>query len=177
MGLPRRSPILRASAEKLPLEVVHNPAPIPPLDLPSNSVDVVIAAGAFERVEDKAALLKEAHRVVCPGGRLIFVEPLEDLATSSSRKKLSNDILEILQQPKFLPRPIADHTRNLGRRAGLKIVWNLDWRAGPNIVWKLRQRAGTKIVRVGSKNEWNFVRRAGPIVRNFGQIAGPKYQK
>ena len=72
--------ILRASAEKLPLEVVHNPAPIPPLDLPSNSVDVVIAAGVFERVEDKAALLKEAHRVVCPGGRLIFVEPLEDLA-------------------------------------------------------------------------------------------------
>jgi ubiquinone/menaquinone biosynthesis C-methylase UbiE len=45
------------------------------LDLPDDSVDRVHTDRVLQHVEDPAAVLGEAHRVIKPGGRAVFAEP------------------------------------------------------------------------------------------------------
>lgn len=44
------------------------------IDLPGSSVDAVVASWVLCTVADPAAVLAEAHRVLKPGGRLVFIE-------------------------------------------------------------------------------------------------------
>jgi SAM-dependent methyltransferase len=46
-----------------------------PLELPDESVDVVLAIRALQTIGDTREVLAEAHRVLVPGGRVIVVEP------------------------------------------------------------------------------------------------------
>ena len=54
------------------------------LSLPANSVDVVCCCQALERLEDKRGTIAAAYRALKPGGRLIFVEPIDNLDTLES---------------------------------------------------------------------------------------------
>mmetsp|Transcript_18005 Transcript_18005/g.47309 ORF Transcript_18005/g.47309 Transcript_18005/m.47309 type:complete len:209 (+) Transcript_18005:1309-1935(+) len=47
------------------------------LALPPNSVDVVCCCQALERLDDSRGTIAAAYRSLKPGGRLIFVEPIE----------------------------------------------------------------------------------------------------
>lgn len=54
--------------------------------MPDASVDTVVSAGALAAADDVEALLAEAKRVLRPGGRLLFVEPVVAAAGSRLRR-------------------------------------------------------------------------------------------
>ena len=69
--------LLTASAEEIPL--------------PDDSVDIVTSNGIYNLSPDKAAVLREVHRVVRPGGRTIFSEIVSKAALGEdTRSKLSD---------------------------------------------------------------------------------------
>jgi ubiquinone/menaquinone biosynthesis C-methylase UbiE len=69
----------RATENGLPtdgrLSFVHGPAD--DLPLPDGSVDAVISSFVFQLVPDRLAALREAHRLLRPGGRLAYVTWLD----------------------------------------------------------------------------------------------------
>jgi SAM-dependent methyltransferase len=63
-------------------------APAESIPLPDNSVDIVTSNGIYNLSPDKAAVLREVHRVVRPGGRTIFSEIVLKAPLEESAKKL-----------------------------------------------------------------------------------------
>ena len=57
------------------LRFVHGPADL--LPLPDGSVDLVISSFVLQLVPDRLAALREAHRLLRPGGRLAYVTWLD----------------------------------------------------------------------------------------------------
>jgi SAM-dependent methyltransferase len=56
------------------------------LSVPGGSLDTVVSTGALAEAEDVSELLREAMRVLRPGGRLLFVEPVAAPAGSWVRR-------------------------------------------------------------------------------------------
>lgn len=54
------------------------------INLPSNSVDVILLSHVLEHVDDDALALREMHRVLVPGGKLFVQVPL-------GRKEVTDD--------------------------------------------------------------------------------------
>ncbi len=88
-GCGRRAPILRKFAEKAqkligvdledPIEVIpevkYIKGNISSIDIPENSVDVVISRAVLEHVPDPDAVFKEIERILKSGGSFIFLVP------------------------------------------------------------------------------------------------------
>jgi len=69
----KNATFLKGSIEKIPL--------------PSDSVDVVISNCVINLAEDKAAVIREAYRVLRPGGRLAVADMVEVETLSAELKK------------------------------------------------------------------------------------------
>jgi SAM-dependent methyltransferase len=54
--------------------------------IPTQSVDVVISNHSLEHVPHPLATLREFHRVLRPGGRLVLVTPFDDWRSDGSRR-------------------------------------------------------------------------------------------
>lgn len=92
LGLDLSSAMLAKARANLASQGVNNAtflnAPADAIPLPDASVDLVTANGIFNLSPDKDAVMREAHRVLRKGGRLIFAEivlreqiPAEDRRT------------------------------------------------------------------------------------------------
>lgn len=79
------------------------------LTYPSDSFDLLISNDVFEHVPDLQASLREARRVLKPGGVLIFSIPF-DLSKEESRVRavLRNGALEHLEEPEYHGNPLSE---------------------------------------------------------------------
>ena len=114
------------------------------------SFDLVTHTEVFEHVPDDAKAFAELHRVVKPGGEMVFTVPLTNSATTVARARLRDAAIEYVL-------PAAFHVDPL--RGGAEILVYRDY--GADIVDRLRA-AGFDDVRVMnvSKNvPWNMGRR------------------
>jgi len=94
--LPMRRALLEVLAQgggqggELLLLESHAASPAAPilrlLTVPGASLDTVVSLGALADAEDVDELLREATRVLRPGGRLLFVEPVAAPAGSWGRR-------------------------------------------------------------------------------------------
>jgi ubiquinone/menaquinone biosynthesis C-methylase UbiE len=73
-----------AESSALPIEVVD--APAERLPFPDGSFDTVVATLVFCSVADPTESLREVHRVLRPGGRLVFLEHVAAPHGTSRRK-------------------------------------------------------------------------------------------
>jgi ubiquinone/menaquinone biosynthesis C-methylase UbiE len=69
---PEMLELLRARVAGLPITLVHGTADH--TTLPDASVDLVLLANVWHEIDDTAAALAEARRIVRPGGRLAILD-------------------------------------------------------------------------------------------------------
>jgi ubiquinone/menaquinone biosynthesis C-methylase UbiE len=77
---------LREKAERLGLEVDLRQGTAEQTGLPDNSADAVVSTLVLCSVDDVAASLREARRILRPGGRFVFVEHVAAPAGSFVRR-------------------------------------------------------------------------------------------
>jgi SAM-dependent methyltransferase len=61
-----------------PSRVQLGRAPAQATGLPENSVDIILSCSVLEHIRDIAAVFKEQHRILKPGGRLLHLVDLRD---------------------------------------------------------------------------------------------------
>jgi SAM-dependent methyltransferase len=104
------------------LRFVHGPADL--LPLPDRSVDLVISSFVLQLVPDRLAALREAHRLLRPGGRLAYVTwldsktrepfvPMEDLGVDEPEEPAEDHAGDV---------PSARAASSQLRRAGFRGV-------------------------------------------------------
>jgi SAM-dependent methyltransferase len=62
------------------------------MNLPSNSVDVIVLSHVLEHVDDDAMALREMHRVLVPGGKLFVQVPLGGKEVTDEEKLDAPDL-------------------------------------------------------------------------------------
>ncbi|WP_441350752.1 glycine/sarcosine N-methyltransferase [Streptomyces sp. TP-A0874] len=94
-GLAHRIDVVDGSYENLPY--------------PDDSFDVVWSQDAFLHSGDRAAVLREASRVLRPGGHLIFTDPMaaDDTPVEALRPILDRIHLDAMGSPDFYRRELA----------------------------------------------------------------------
>ncbi len=91
VGTDRSEEVIAYAAKKYPLKNLEfRCMPGEKQDFPDGSLDVVVCLELIEHVEDYAAVMKEMHRVLQPGGTLILSTPNKEV-TSPGRKKPIHD--------------------------------------------------------------------------------------
>lgn len=86
------------------------------MPFPDNSFDVILLHEVIEHVSDDAATLREACRVVRPGGRIVIyapnrLYPFETHGVYVGRRYIFGNVPLVNYLPRFLRRRLAPHVR------------------------------------------------------------------
>jgi 2-polyprenyl-6-hydroxyphenyl methylase/3-demethylubiquinone-9 3-methyltransferase len=92
--------------------------------IPDGSVDVVVCVGSLEHMPDKARVLRQVHRVLVPGGRLVCLTPNGGFAWYRHLAPLLGREVRHLSTDHFVTRTELD---SLVRGAGLRPVARCYW--------------------------------------------------
>jgi SAM-dependent methyltransferase len=94
--------ISEVAIAQLPKEIKGIIATLPNIPIPDHSFDVVVATEVLEHINDDRACLREAIRVLRPGGRAYFAVPNNCLGPDEEPehvRKYTPDTLEALLSP------------------------------------------------------------------------------
>lgn len=99
------------------------------LDFGDSSFDAIICVDAINHLPDRQAALEEWHRLLTPGGRLVFTDPITitgPITDSEMRIRSSIGFFllvprgvneALLEETGFIVREVADRTENMARMA------------------------------------------------------------
>jgi SAM-dependent methyltransferase len=122
------------------------------LPLPDGAVDLVVSSFALQLVPDRPAALREAHRVLRPGGMLAFVTWLDKGEEFAPAVEFDEAVLELgIDEPEAdeeethagdvrSPRVAADEVRRAGFRSvsAREDTLSFDWDLASYLEFKIR---------------------------------------
>lgn len=120
------------------------------LTYPDASFDVCTSTEVFEHVADDARGFGEVHRVLRPGGRIVFTVPMHDFEATVERARMGDGGVEHLLEPEYHHDPI------LGPRSVLCFR-----NYGTDIVGRLKAAGFSepRIVQAEDITGWGFSRK------------------
>jgi SAM-dependent methyltransferase len=86
------------------------------LTFPDSSIDVVSSNQVFEHVPDDIKGYQECHRVLRPGGALIFSVPLYDMSSTQQAATIVNGTIAFRGAPEF-------HDSRIGGAQSAPVFW------------------------------------------------------
>lgn len=112
---PRVFEVLRAQAGK----ITRMPADFHQLDFPDNHFDFVVCSGVLQHAANVVQVLREAKRVLKPGGRFVAIrEPIWPLVKIKSRERLMEKLVTTGVNDRFYT---LSHFKELFKQAALPL--------------------------------------------------------